>query len=208
MGTSTSDPSPDTPSWRIARQLLGREAAPIARQSEEIWKAATTDRGGRLAGELASPVLAAAGAVAADVRSPIDAMRAFNRIATEQRASGLALEMGRRALVRAVTAGGGASAFGAELFAEAASYYASRDLSSFVGAAGRVPSSSESIALKDGLRSIARGAAAAVPVRTDSDGWSTYVRTTLAVLTRGSVGPDGAPVRGRRGRGPQGGGPR
>ena len=60
MGTSTSQPSPDTPSWRIARQVLGREAAPLARQSEEIWKAATADRGGRLSEELASPILAAA----------------------------------------------------------------------------------------------------------------------------------------------------
>jgi hypothetical protein len=203
MGTSTSHPSPNTPSWRIARQVLGREAAPLARQSEEIWKAATADRGGRLGDELASPVLAAAGSVAAEATSAVDAVRAFNRIAAEQRATGLALEIGRRALMRAVTAGGGAAAFGAELFAEAASYYASRDLSSYVGAAGRVGTSSESIALKDGLRAIARGAAGEVPVRTDLDGWSAYVRGTLAVLTRGASGRGG----GRAG-GPLGGGAR
>lgn len=203
MGTSTSHPSPDTPSWRIARQVLGRDAAPLARQSEEIWKAATADRGGRLNDELASPVLAAAGSVAAQSTSAVEALRAFNRIAAEQRASGLALEMGRRALMRAVTVGGGAASFGAELFAEAVSYYASRDLSSYVGASGRVTTSSDSIALKDGLRAIARGAAGEAQIRTDSDGWSTYVRDTLAVLTRGTSGRGqgrkGEP-RGRPGR--------
>jgi hypothetical protein len=204
MGTSTSAPSPDTPSWRIARQVLGRDAAPLARQSEEIWKAATADRGGRLASELASPVLAAAGSLAADIKSPVDALHAFNRLATEQRASGLTLEMGRRALVRAVASGGGTAAFGAELFAEAASYYASRDLSSFVGAAGRVSTSTDSIALKDGLRAIARGAASEAPVRTDSDGWSGYVRSTLAALTRGATGRGGASPRTPQG-GPAGG---
>jgi hypothetical protein len=188
MGTSTSQPSPKTPSWRIARQLLGRDAAPIARQSEEIWKAAAADRGGRLGDELASSVLAAAGSVAAEATSPVDAVRALNRIAAEQRATGLGLEIGRRALMRAVAGGGGAAAFGAELFAEAASYYASRDLSSYVGAAGRVATSSESIALKDGLRAIARGAAGEVPVRTDSDGWSAFVRGTMQILTRGTPG--------------------
>jgi hypothetical protein len=188
MGTSTSQPSPKTPSWRIARQLLGRDAAPLARQSEEIWKAAAADRGGLLGHELASSVLAAAGSVAAEATSPIDAVRALNRIAAEQRATGLALEFGRRALMRAVTGGGGAAAFGAELFAEVASYYASRDLSSYVGAAGRVATSSESIALKDGLRAIARGAAGEVPVRTDSDGWSAFVRGTMHLLARGASG--------------------
>ncbi len=199
MGTSTSHPSPDTPSWRIARQVLGREAAPLARQSEEIWKAAAADRGGRLGEELGSPVLAAAGSVASETSSAPDALRAFNRIAAEQRAAGLALEIGRRALVRAVTAGGGAAAFGAELFAEAASYYASRDLSSFVGAAGRVSTSSQSIALKEGLRAIARGAARETPVPTDASGWSTYVRRTLALLTRSEHGGEPA-VRQRGGR--------
>ncbi|MDQ2668798.1 MAG: hypothetical protein M3Z05_22785 [Gemmatimonadota bacterium] len=199
MGTSTSHPSPNTPSWRIARQVLGRDAAPLARQSEEIWKAAAADRGGRLGSELASPILAAAGAVAAQATSPLDAVRAFNRIAAEQRESGLALEIGRRALMRAVVSGGGASAFGAELFAEAASYYASRDLSSYVGAAGRVATSSESIALKDGLRAIAREAAGEVRVRTDSDGWSAFVRGTLQILTRAAPGRGAATDAGPHG---------
>lgn len=198
MGTSTSQPSPNTPSWRIARQVLGRDAAPVARQSEELWKAASADRGGRLRDELSSPVLAAAGAVAAQAKSALEALRAFNTIAAEQRAAGLALEIGRRALMRAVASGGGAAGFGAELFAEAASYYASRDLSSYVGATGRVATSSDSIALKDGLRAIARGAAGQAAIRTDADGWSRYVRSTLDVLTSGTSGRGQTERRGLR----------
>jgi hypothetical protein len=202
MGTSTSHPSPDTPSWRIVRQVLGREQAPVERQSEEIWKAVIAERSGRLQEELASPVFAAASSIAAASPSALEAARAFNQVAAEQRATGLALEMGRRALMRAVTAGGGAEGFGGELFAEAVSYYVSRDISSFVGAAGRVGTTTEAIALKDGLRAIARGVAGGVPLRTDHDGWSAFVRNTFALLARGTLGGDAStPRRPRGGRG-------
>lgn len=184
MGTSSSQRSPNTPNWQLASAVLGRSDVALQRQSEEMWRAAAADREGRLAGELGAEVLAAAGAIAAAARSPQEAAALFHRQVQEQKSAGIMLDIGRRALIRAVAQGAGAAGFAAELFSEAASYYSSRDLPSYVGAPGRVDRTSESVALKNGLQGIARGAAlAAGPPLVEPGAWRGFVGRVLTRLS-------------------------
>ena len=60
MGTSSNQPSPNTPSWNIAQAALGHLGLDVERQSEELWQSALTDRDGRLTEELTNPLLASA----------------------------------------------------------------------------------------------------------------------------------------------------
>ena len=182
MGTSSNQRSPDTPPWRLGRAVVGSLAWNPDRQSAEIWRAAMGDREGRLVEELSTPLAARACELAARNTAPRDALNAFDRSSAEAGVTGLVVEMARRAVVRACAAGSWPQGFGAELFAEAASYYAARDLPSVVTRPGHVETTTQSIALKDRLRAIAREASGQVPVRADPEGWRDYVRGVLAVL--------------------------
>lgn len=179
MGTSSNHASPDTGGWRLAQAVLGRTAVPVEQQSVELWRAVAGDRGDRLLQDFGSPLLATAAAVAAETRTPVEALRRFDEAVRRERAAGLTLDMGRRALARTVATAGGAAAFGAELFAEAAGYYVSRDLPSYLGAAGRVATATEAVTLKEGFRTVARQAARSAAGEasppSDPQGWRAYV---------------------------------
>ncbi len=94
--------------------------------------------------------------------------------------------MGRRALARAVASAGGRAAFCAELFAEAAGYYVSRDLPSYLGGTGRVSTAADAIAVKESFRAIARDAARTAAggesPPTDAQGWRAYVERVISGL--------------------------
>lgn len=179
MGTSTNHPSPDAGGWRLARAVLGRTNVPVEQQSVELWRAVAGDRGERLLRDFGNPLLAAAVAVAVEARTPIEALGRFDDAVRRERAAGLTLDMGRRALARTVAAGDGAAGFGAELFAEAAGYYVSRDLPSYLGAVGRVATATEAVILKDGFRAVARqvarGVAGGESHPADPQAWRAYV---------------------------------
>ena len=149
MGTSSNQPSPNTPNWQPAQAILGDPNWPVERQSEELWRSALTDRDGRLTEELVDPLLASACEIAEERIPPASAVQSFNDTLCEQYAAGLTLDMAKRALARASASGSGSVGFAEEFFAEATSYYASRDLPSFVGAAGRIQTSTDSIDLKE-----------------------------------------------------------
>ena len=183
MGTSSNQPSPNTPSWNIAQAALGHLGLDVERQSEELWQSALMDRDGRLTEELTNPLLASACEIAEERISPARAVQSFDNTLNQQYAAGLTLDMAKRALARASAAESGSIGFAEELFAEATSYYASRDLPSFVGSPERVQTTSDSIALKESLRNIAREAArTAAPIATDLQGWRSYVSEVLASL--------------------------
>jgi hypothetical protein len=119
---------------------------------------------------------------------PALAMREFDQAATETYSANLALDMAKRALARASADSSGAVGFASELFAEAASYFASRDLPSYVGGPGRISTTSAVIGFKDELREIARRTARlSGNVRTDSDGWRAYVNDILSSLQGGKA---------------------
>lgn len=184
MGTSRNDPSPNTPPWRMARAALGREQIGPERQIEALWRAAAADRGERLEQAFAEPVLASACAIAGRAGSVVEALNGFDTAVAEQGAAGLAVDMGRRALARTAARGGTAAEFAGELFAEAASYYAARDLPSYVGAAGRVQSAADSLQLKSEFRRVTKEMVGRVGVpATDPEGWRRYVGGVLQTLT-------------------------
>lgn len=190
MGTSTSQPSPDTRNWRLARSVLGSQTASPERQSAEIWRAAVSDRGERLLNALASPLLAKAAQIAQAGLDPAKAIDAFDHLLQRAHAAGLSLEVGRVALGRATAVSSGSTGFAGELFAETASYYVSRDLPGYIGAEGRVTSSGEAIALKNRIRTIARETATTIPggVPQDETAWRGYVGQVLEKLQRGTRG--------------------
>jgi hypothetical protein len=115
-----------------------------------------------------------------------DALREYQGLLAREKRSGLAAEIGRRALARAVSSKQGSQGFAEELFAEAACYYASRDLPSFVGARGRVATTSGAIELKAKIKETSKRITKSVgKPATDSDGWATYVKRVLSDLGGG-----------------------
>lgn len=183
MGTSRNDPSPDTPPWRIALSILGRNDILPERQMQQLWRSASADRDESLIQDFTSPVLAEACRIADQRLKVVDAINEFNRIADEKYESGLAIDMGRRALARITGFGGDSKDFVGELFSEASSYYASRDLPSVVGIEGRPSTASELIELKNNIRNktkqLVRQAEAP---RYDSNNWSHYIKVVIDLL--------------------------
>ena len=186
MGTSSNHPSPKTPTWQPLKAVLGNERVPTERQSAEVWRAAFADREGQLVDDLGSDIIARAAGIASSVENPAAAVAMLRKEIVESKSAGLVVDMANRALARACYQGGGRDRFSAELLAEAASYYTSRDLPSYVGAAGRVRTTSESIELKSELRAIARAAAEeAGPAPDDRTKWRGYVSNLAEILKRG-----------------------
>lgn len=183
MGTSRNDPSPKTPPWRMALAVVGTPDVSPSRQSLEIWKAVAADRGEKLLRDFANPALAAACRYVAEGLPVHDALERFDRSTLHESSAGLALEMGRRALARCTAQRTDAASFVGELFAEAVSYYASRDLSSFVAAEGRVANTSSAINLKDSLRQTTRDQIKALgnPRLTPRE-WKSYITRVLKAL--------------------------
>lgn len=186
MGTSTNQPSPNTPSWRLAKAVLGRKATPLERQSQEIWQAALADRKALLFSELGNPLLAEACRLAEARLAPSNAISAFQQRQTETYATSLILEIGKRALARACAAQSGGRGFASELFSETAGYYVARDLPSIVGSRELTATTTEAIRLKEAIKAIARNAAGGTKlITTDPTGWQSYVSNVVAALRRG-----------------------
>ncbi len=183
MGTSKSTPSPDTPPWRPVRAVLGREGYPADRQATEIWRGAFGERGTRLIEDFSQASLALACRSVNARESVQSAVERYDAINVREGRVGLAIELGRRALVRSAARQGTGVDFAAELFSEATAYYASRDLSSFVSAPGRIETTSDAIKLKSTLRAITAEKVRAVgrPPR-DLRRWSAYVENVLSKL--------------------------
>jgi hypothetical protein len=183
MGTSKNVSSPDIPPWRIALAVLGRNGVPLTRQHQEIWRSVEAERGSHFADEFSQPALATACRLATNAKDVVSTIQRFDNHLSEMRQSGFATEIARRALARTVNARLGSDGFARELFAEATSYYASRDLPSVVGSRGRVETPSQAIALKDQLKDITRALVTSVgPVAVDPDGWTRYVSKVVRGL--------------------------
>jgi hypothetical protein len=192
MGTSTNQPSPRRdPSWMAARAALGSTVLPLERQSQEIWRAAISDPIADLQNSLSSSAVSAAVGIANASPDPQSAIRAFGERLLKNAEASLFTEIARRALTRALLANKGGQGFAAELFAETAAYYVSRDLPSVIGSPGRVQNTSSAMALKraftDVARSAALGAAQESPIfgvsdRPSAGAWKAYVRRVLAAL--------------------------
>lgn len=194
MGTSTNQGSPKRdPSWAAARAALGAGTLPAARQSQELWRAASTDKTADIASWLSSQALAVGTRFARTASDPLAAVRDYNEFISQRSATSVFTEIGRRALSRAVQKNGGAEGYAAELFAEAAAYYVSRDLPSAVAVSGRVGSTSAALELKRSILEVARRTAAEMAPRSKAfavaqttagaqAAWKSYVLSVLATL--------------------------
>ncbi len=186
LGTSKNVASPNTPPWRPALAVIGREDVPPDRQARELWLAAYADRGPRLAEDFGQPTLAAAAKILSTGAPVHQALAKYDEIARQNHSAGLGFELGRRALARCAAQRVGAAEFAAELFAEATTYYASRDLGSFIAARGRVENTSSAIKLKNSLRAVTRDIVrAAGEPSTRPDYWGRYVNKVIAGLREG-----------------------
>jgi len=183
VGTSRNDPSPKTPPWRMALAVVGTPDVGPSRQSIEIWKAVAADRGEKLLADFANPALATACRYVAEGLPVHDALERFDRSTLHESSAGLAIEIGRRALARCTAQRTDAATFVGELFAEAVSYYASRDMPSFVAAEGRVANTSSAIQLKDSLRQTTKDQVRALgsPRLTPRE-WKSYITRVLKAL--------------------------
>jgi hypothetical protein len=189
MGTSRNDRSPSTPSWRPALAVLGHLDVSVEQQILEIWRSAAQDRGGQLLHELAHPALANAFSIALQTITPERALHLFDEATLHASGAGLCVEMARRALARSVLQGGGPESFPAELFGEAALYYVSRDLPSFVAAEGRVQTVSEAIKLKNAIRqAVMDQVRQFAPPPPGERAWQAYVETVAKSLQRKEAG--------------------
>lgn len=183
MGTSRNDRSPGTPPWTMAWAVLGAIDVPVERQCIEIWRAASADRGDKMLRDFANRSLAEACRVAAAGLSPQEAVARFNEISRYESDAGLVIDMGRRAIARCAAERGTAVKFVAELFSEAVSYYVSRDLPSYVAAAGRVANTTEAIKLKESLRRVTKQQVEGVgEPKLGPKQWQEYVAHVLRVL--------------------------
>jgi hypothetical protein len=184
MGTSKDERSPHTPPWRPALAVLGKPDVSPERQLIEIWRSAYGDRGQRLIDDFSSPAIAEACRLVAE-RVPLnEALNRFDESNARENRGGLAIELGRRALARCAAISARPSDFVQQLFAEATSYYASRDLPSFVAQEGRVRNNSEVIALKQALQTGAKRTVERFgepPL--DQASWSALVKRTVNALT-------------------------
>ncbi|MHB1191952.1 MAG: hypothetical protein ACYC6F_02810 [Longimicrobiales bacterium] len=186
MGTSRNVPSPGQPPWKMARAMLGRLETTPERQIGQLWRAAAKDLREALPTLLSSAGVAAAADVAASGLGPREAKAAFTERVAVTRDASLFVDLAQRALVRVCSHGGGRAAFAQEFFAEATDYYASRDLPSVVGTAGRVANAFAASELKKQLRSSTTAlvqAAAAQPA--ESTTWGEYVGLVLERLKAG-----------------------
>jgi hypothetical protein len=136
--------------------------------------------------DFASHAIHEACRLASSELSPQDAIAKFDAATRYDSDAGLVIDMGRRALARCAAENGGASRFVSELFSEAVSYYASRDLPSYVAAEGRIANSSDAIALKNSLRRITREQVESVgEAHLGTREWRQYIAKVLAVLRSG-----------------------
>jgi hypothetical protein len=189
MGTSRNDPSPRTPPWKPIREFLGNPKVSLEIQSREIWKAALSDRDGRLIEDLTIASLAKSAEIAEKVQSPIQASKSFDHIVNELGGS-FFTDIAKRALLRAVVTGQGANGFGSEFFAETASYYVSRDLAGVIGNRDKIKTSSDGIEFKSKLRDVAKITASKVAKSLNAKGeflensnnWRVFVTNTINEL--------------------------
>lgn len=200
MGTSTNQASPrSSTSWMAARLVLGNQTVPVQRQTSELWRAAFRDDDARLQSELTSKFVAHCFRVAATADTPHVAKESLGHSAAQFKSS-LVADLATRAVLRSVAQKGGAAQFAAELFVETVSYYAARDLPSFVGAPGRISTTSDAVRLKTAIRDTTRATAAKCAAAVGITGstqsitqkdLATYVSQTARALTSTSERSDG-----------------
>ncbi len=185
MGTSRNDPSPRIPAWTPALAALGKEAVPPNKQLAEVWRAAIAQRGDSLLDALAHPALPRMlGAALAQSGDAEAAVGAFEDSRSAAGVAGLQFDLARRAAMRSASHGLDLNHTAAEFMAEVTDYFVSRDLPSFVGAAGRVRNVAESESLRRSLRDLARRASLVRGRISEPKSWRRFVASAVERLKK------------------------
>jgi hypothetical protein len=188
MGTSRNDRSPDTPNWKPVLAVIGNSNVEAERQNLEIWRAAVAENGPLLERSLGGPFLVQVCRVLGQRLEVANAVAEFDTAARVTKESTFVSDLARRAFIRSSARNDSASGFIEETFSEIVTYYASRDLPSYIGATGRISDVSQSVDLKKSLQKATREKVSAVgKPPTDSSGWKRYVVRVLAALQKESA---------------------
>ena len=187
MGTSRNDRSPMTPPWKMVAAVIGTPDVPPLRQGIEIWRAVAADREEKLLRDFSNRSLAEACQWLSKGMPAQEAVVKFRHATMYEHSAGLAIDMGCRALARSAAQGADAASFVGELFAEAVSYYMSRDLPSYVGARGRIGNTSEAIRLKEAVRESTKQQVKSVGEPQFGRQWRGYIARVLKTLQGGGA---------------------
>jgi hypothetical protein len=188
MGTSRNDRSPDTPNWKPVLAVIGNSNVEAERQNLEIWRAAVAENGSLLERSLGGPLLVHACRVLGQRLEIANAVAEFDTAAREANESTFISDLTRRAFIRSSARNDSSSRFIEETFSEIVTYYASRDLPSYIGASGRISDVSQSVDLKKSLQNATKEKVSAEGrPPTDFTGWKRYVARVLAALQKESA---------------------
>jgi len=183
MGTSVNQPSPDTLNWRAAQKTYESESVPVSRVLREIWRAATNQAEGDLAGQLAQPIISRVRDIALRGRTAVEVAAAVSREIAQSRESSLGVEIARRAALQCFGAQDRAQAYSERVFAEASNYLLSRDLPGYIGPNMRNNTVADSSQFKRSVMGAAAEVAREIglPKTGAADAWRKY---TAAVVDR------------------------
>jgi len=171
--------SPDTPDWREVQAVLGLVSASPESQVREIWKAASADN---IADRLSCANIEKAYSIASQVNDPYKAREEFG--ANLMKYDIMCL-LGEKALIKAVVKKTGADGFAAGLFSEITVYYASRDLSRFIGRQNRVRTVPAALDLEEELYNITfQHAKKSIETLNKDHNWKKYVTQVVESLCR------------------------
>ncbi len=132
MGTSISQPSPETPNWR-AVQAMYRADFPIERVAHEVWRAAANDPEAGWMVALSSPAVEVCRNLASTERDASRAVADATQLIALEHESSFAVEIAKLALASSAGEAQGLLRFTRELFEMATEYLVARDLSGFIG---------------------------------------------------------------------------
>lgn len=186
MGTSVNQRSPDTTPWKFVQQAYDDPNVPLDRALNLIWRAADLEQETRLTNLLGQPIIGSVAAVVGSAQSPSQAARDAVRLIVTNKASSLAADIARRAVVQSVGQEDAPQAFARRLFAEATNYLVARDLPGHVSKSGRAQNVADSLAFKQRIMDTAMAVVDRVPSprALDAQGWSSYVTAVVSALKK------------------------
>ncbi len=185
MGTSISQGSPRGVSWSAVAATYRSSTVPIGRVVKEIWRAARSDPQANWQNLLANRGVLICLRVALSSGSAGEAVQVASREIARERASSLAADIAKRAVVKSFGHEDRAVAFAQALFVETSNYLVSRDLSGYVGPAERNPTVSAAISFKEriakhieqSVREVGRPSA-------EAGAWQEFLQRTVDRLSK------------------------
>jgi hypothetical protein len=149
VGTSSSQGSPRNVNWGAVGAAYRSPLISVERVVQELWRAARSDSSADWQHLLGEPAVRLCLRATLESDTPQEALRKASHEIARERASSLAAEIAKRAVVKSFAEGDRATAFAQALFNETTRYLVSRDLAGLVGLGGRTQTTSDAIAFKD-----------------------------------------------------------